>query len=76
MSADSGGLSDEVSVELNGDSPEPDYGPQPDPIPDRPSDGAKKDKWSTYVVALGLHPDDAQKLSRDQLIDLADRLGG
>jgi hypothetical protein len=49
---------------------------QPDPIPPRPADGAKAEKWAAYVVALGLHPDEAGKHSRSELIDLADRLGG
>jgi hypothetical protein len=75
VSSNDSGLRDEVAADLNG-STEPDYGPQPDPIPDRPADGAKAEKWAAYVVALGLHPDEAGNYSRSELIDLADRLGG
>jgi len=92
MSHDSAGLTDEVFAELNPAGPEPDYGPQPDPIPARPSDGAGIEKWVDYVVALGadrtfvtettvhrVDPIDAVEapaLKRAQLIELADRLGG
>jgi hypothetical protein len=85
------GLADEVMVELNPPGPEPDYGPQPAAIPDRPADGASKDAWIEYVVALGADrtfvTSDTEHfagegyktepgLSRPQLIQLADRLGG
>jgi hypothetical protein len=76
MATDSAGLSDEIQVELNPTGPDPDYGPQPDPIPDRPADTATKAKWAAYVVALGTHPDTAAGMERKDLIDLAGRLGG
>lgn len=78
MSSNDSGLRDEAFPVTYTDDPgpDPDYGPQPDPIPDRPADGAKAEKWAAYVVALGLHPDEAGKHSRAELIDLADRLGG
>jgi hypothetical protein len=44
MSHDSAGLTDEVHAELNPAGPEPDYGPQPAPIPARPSDNASVEK--------------------------------
>jgi hypothetical protein len=76
MSAtNSAGMSDEVQAALNDDG-EPDYGPQPDPIPARPADGAKVDKWRAYCVALGMHPDSAAEAKREDLISLADRFGG
>jgi hypothetical protein len=65
---------------------------QPPPIPDRPADGATKAKWVDYCVALGAdrtfltsdteHNDGTgtivtePALTRDELIELADRLGG
>jgi hypothetical protein len=91
MSNDSSGLSDEVAAEVNPTGSEPDNGVQADPIPDRPADGAAKDAWVDYVVALGAdrtfvtetteHFDrDAYVLepglTRAQLAELADRLGG
>ena len=91
MSSDSSGLTDEVSAELNPMGAEPGYGPQPDPIPDRPADGASKDAWVGYVVALGADrtyvTGETEHFERDayvidpgltraQLIELADRLGG
>ena len=92
MSHDSAGLTDEVFAELNPTGPEPGYGPQPDPIPDRPADGAPIEKWVDYVVALGadrtfvtqktLHqdgPDDQDLIpafKRGDLISLANHLGG
>lgn len=75
MATNSAGLTDEVVVELNGPPPPPPRN-QPDRIPDRPADGAAKEKWAAYVVALGVHPDRAAGQSRQDLIDLADRLGG
>lgn len=51
--SDSSGLADEVTSELNPAGPAPDNGPQAAPIPDRPADGASKDAWVDYVVALG-----------------------
>lgn len=89
--SDSSGLTDEVNAEVNSSSSAPDHGPQASPIPDRPADGASKDAWVDYVVALGAdrtyvtgeteHFDrDAYVidpgLTRAQLIELADRLGG
>lgn len=69
-----------------------DPGPQPPPVPDRPADGAAKGKWVAYLVALGASEDaltgglrswDAGReeyvsadLPRDELIALADKLGG
>lgn len=76
MASSDSGLTDEVTHELNGTSPEPDYGPQPEPIGDRPADGATKTAWQNYVRALGLHPDEAGKYSKPELADLATRLGG
>lgn len=76
MTDDNSGLSDEVFAELNPAGPEPDYGPQAAPIPDRPADGASKAEWAAYVIALGSHPDEVEKYSRQQLKDLADRFGG
>lgn len=92
MSHDNAGLTDEVNTELNPTSPNPDYGPQPDPLPDRPSDGASVEKWVEYVVALGAdrtyltetttHQDGPNEyrivppFKRADLIALADHLGG
>ncbi|MET0426277.1 MAG: hypothetical protein ABW046_20580 [Actinoplanes sp.] len=91
MATNDSGLSDEVQVELNPTGPEPDRGRQPDPIPDRPAEGAGRDKWVHYVVALGAdrtyvtaeteHFDGVEyvaesSLSRPDLIELANRLGG
>lgn len=91
MATSSSGLRDEATAELGPAGPEPDYGPQADPIPARPSDGAGKDSWVGYVVALGAdrtyvttttaHFDgedygEHAGLTKEQLIDLADRLGG
>lgn len=85
------GLRDAVTAELNPSGPEPDYGPQPEPVADRPANGASKDVWIDYVVALGAdrtfvtsdtyHFDGTgyapePGLSRADLIALADRLGG
>lgn len=76
MSTDSGGLGDELQVELNPAGDGPDYGPQPDPVPDRPADDAEQATWAEYVTALGAHPDEAARLDREDLIDFAGRLGG
>lgn len=91
MTTSDNGMSDEIRVELNPTGSEPDRGPQPNPIPDRPADGAPKLAWVDYVVALGadrtfvseetVHSDGDRQveepaLSRPQLIKLADRLGG
>lgn len=91
MSSDSSGLADEVISDLNPSDPEPDRGLQPAPIPDRPADGAGKDAWVDYVVALGAdrpfvtadteHFDGEgyttePSFTRAQLIQLADRLSG
>jgi hypothetical protein len=53
MATNNAGVSDEVIHELNPTGPEPDYGPQADPIPERPADGATKAKWVDYCEALG-----------------------
>jgi hypothetical protein len=93
MSSDGSGIRDTTQVELNPPGAELDNGPQPEPIPARPADGATKAKWLDYVVRLGAdqdwvsghtaHWDDTQgryvqskALSRDELIELANRLGG
>lgn len=92
MSSDGMGLSDEVIRELNPGGPEPDRGPQPAPIGDRPADSASTDAWVEYLVALGVdrtylttdttHQNGQDKadrvppLRRADLIELADRLGG
>lgn len=91
MSTNDSGLRDDVSADLNPSGSRPDNGPQPAPIPDRPAAGASKDVWVDYVVALGAdrtfvttdteHFDGdgyaiEPGLTRPQLIDLADRLGG
>lgn len=76
MATDSGGLSDDVTADLNPADTEAAPAEQAPAIPDRPADGAGKAKWAAYVVALGLHPDEAEKQSKSDLIDLADRLGG
>lgn len=76
MATDDNGMRDHVSAELNSTGPEPDYGPQPDRIPDRPHVNASAAEWGQYVVALGLHPDEVEKYTRQELKDLADRLGG
>jgi hypothetical protein len=93
VSTDGSGIRDTAQAELN---PPDDPGPaeeQPAALPDRPTDGAKKDKWVDYVVALGAdrravtgnteHWDDelgghvaTEALSREDLINLADALGG
>jgi len=90
--ADDSGLTDEVIAELNPTGPEPDYGPQRDPIPARPADDDGEQDWVEYVVALGadrtfvtettIHRVDAldavesPAFERAELIELADRLGG
>jgi hypothetical protein len=88
---DGSGLSDEVHAELNPTGSDPDRGPQADPIPERPAASADKAAWVDYVVALGAdrtfvtedteHFDGVEYgiepgFTRQQLIDLADRLGG
>jgi hypothetical protein len=76
MSTNDSGLRDDVAAGLNGSALAPDNGPQPDPVPARPADGAAKEKWVAYVVALGLHPDSAGQFTRGELIELAGRFGG
>jgi hypothetical protein len=91
MSTSDSGLRDGVDAELNPADGGPDYGPQADSIPDRPADAASTEKWVDYVVTLGAsrpmvtgeteHFDGSEyvtepSLSRAQLIELADRLGG
>lgn len=77
---DAAKVTDSVHVELQphgqaGTMPEPAEGQLP-PIPERPEDGASPATWAEYVVALGLHPDAAAELKRDDLAELATRLGG
>jgi hypothetical protein len=89
--SDGAGLTDEVYAELNPTGPEPDYGPQADPIPARPANSAGVAAWVDYVVALGADRDfvtsdtqhfrggeyaTAPAFTRERLIALADRLGG
>jgi hypothetical protein len=76
VTSDGSGLRDDVAADLNGSALDRPADPQPDRIPDRPADGAAKDKWTAYVVALGLHPDSAGQFTRGELIELATRLGG
>lgn len=99
MANENSGLSDDVQASTFGDA-DPAASEaarqatdQPDPIPDRPADGATKAKWVDYCVALGAdrtflisdtehfdaeagEPVTEPALTRDDLIDLADRLGG
>lgn len=90
MSTNDSGLRDQVVVELNPADPEP-ARDQPDPIPARPATGDSKSAWVDYVVALGADRTfvtaDTEHFggidygiepgfTRQQLIDLADRLGG
>lgn len=63
MSTSDSGLRDDVEVAFN-DMTEDSYTKragavmqQPEPIPDRPADGAPKAKWVDYVVALGADRD-------------------
>lgn len=76
MTADSSGLTDEVTAELNPADSGPDYGPQAEAIPARPAAGANHEAWAAYVVALGLHPDQVDDYDTGELIRLADRFGG
>lgn len=92
MATSDSGLSDEIAVILNPDPDEPAPAPATDPVPDRPDDGASKSSWRDYAIALGAdvgvsmdteHWDPAagqyvteKALSREQLIELADRIGG
>lgn len=69
MGTSDAGLSDEVHTEVNGRDTS-------NRIPDRPSTSAKKARWVEYVVALGMHPDAAKELTADELIGMADGLGG
>lgn len=78
MSTDSAGVTDSVHARLN-DAPPPgaDFLGVPlevPSIPGRPADSARKSTWAAYVVALGLHPDDADAADRATLIEHADRL--
>jgi hypothetical protein len=91
VSTDSGGISDDVIVELN-PGPESPAVDQPPPISERPADSADESEWVDYVVALGAGRDVAEDthhwdatageyvtvpaLNRDDLIALADRLSG
>jgi hypothetical protein len=65
-------------------------GEQAPPVPPRPADGATKATWTDYLVALGAEEEalagrtehwngdeyePAKDLTRDELIELADRLG-
>lgn len=75
MSTNDSGLRDGVEAELNPVG-SPDYGLQPERIPDRPADGAAREKWAAYVVALGAHPDTVAEMKREELAEFADRLGG
>ncbi len=47
-------------------------------IPDRPADDADQAEWITYLVALGAERGALEEsgMTADQLIALADRLGG
>lgn len=91
VSTDSGGLRDDVRVELNPD-PDPVSGEAPSSLR-RPAESANKRAWLDYAVDLGADraflegtsrhwSDDvtdyvsADALTREQLIDLADRLDG
>lgn len=73
MPADSSQMRDEVTVDLNGDGSEPPAAATP-PIPTRPAEGAAKTKWVEYVTALGMAEDAALERTRDELVELADRL--
>lgn len=88
--SDDARITDEVAAELN-PADGPDCGPQADPIPARPPGGASQEEWVDYVVALGAsremvtadteHFDGSEYvteggLTKAQLIELADRLGG
>lgn len=88
--SDDARITDEVAAEIN-PADGPDYGPQAEPVPGRPADRSPKEEWVDYVVALGAsremvtadtkHFDGAEYateggLTKPQLIDLADRLGG
>lgn len=76
---DAAKVTDSVHVDLRADDattvPDPAEGQLP-PIPERPKDGAPHATRAEYVVALGLHPDTAAELKRDDLAELATRLGG
>jgi hypothetical protein len=89
--SDSSGIQDTVVADLNPTGDGPDRGPQPAPVPDRPADRAPTGKWVDYVVALGADRqfvtaetrhwngeeyEASPALRRDDLIELADRLGG
>lgn len=64
MPDDSTRVADEVTVALN----------PAEPVPDRPADSAVKVKWVDYGVALGLHPDTASEMTRDDLVGVTKRL--
>lgn len=85
-----GGLRDDVSAELN-PTGDPDDSPQPECISDRPGANAATETWVDYAVSLGASREflttdtkhfDGEgyvtepPLSREDLVKLADRLGG
>lgn len=90
--ADGAGLTDGVKVELNPEPDPGVPGPNHVDLPERPSDSAKRDKWAAYLVALGAdehfinneteHVQEdgtvltSPALSRAELVELADKLGG
>lgn len=60
MATENNQMSDEVTITQRG-GPDGEvtvtYGAQPEPLPNRPADGAPKAKWVDYVVALGADRD-------------------
>jgi len=66
MPSDENKITDEVVVEVNGEVP------SVPTIPDRPGDSAAKAKWVEYGVALGLHPDTAESMTRAELAEWSD----
>lgn len=73
MSTDSAKVTDDVTVELNGDQVTSNL-----PALERPADGALKAKWVDYAVALGADRAwvEGEDYTVADLRDLADRLGG
>lgn len=68
MATDKADLADDLHITVNGTTV--------GAVPSRPAASAAKPAWGRYVIALGLHPDQVDNHSKNELIELADRLGG
>lgn len=92
MAKDDSGLTDEFQIEMNPVNEAEETSPQLPALPKRPADGAGREEWVSYVVALGgsaefvnedtehykegVGPLRAPALTVKQLKTLAEHLGG